>query len=116
MDIDPGLTSLINRGHKNVFAGRRRAGYSGGTGIEHRGELPAGYAVQVLDCLFQQARLDAFAARRPYAIVDLAVLRLELRPADHALCRVEPGAPFVLARRGNAIDAREVAALVGIAV
>src|SRR6185437_846369 len=96
-----------------VLGLRRRRRGAGRRGVEHRLELRRLAAAELLPLLGKRARRRSRRTRRPGTLIGLAVLGLELRPADHPLLRIEPERPIILARRRHLVDEAEEAAFVG---
>src|ERR1700733_10344484 len=115
MDFGPRALAVLRGGDQDVFGVRGGQAGSGGGAIQHAQQFALRGAAEVLDRLGLLARLDAAAAGSPDTVVDLAVLGLELRPADHPLCRVEPESPLILARRRDLVDLAEIATFIGLA-
>src|SRR5436305_590039 len=89
---------------------------AGRRSVQHRLQIAALHAVQILPGLLDSSRSDTGLTGSPNPPVELAILGLERRPADHAFERVEPETPFLRIGGRDLVEKREIAALVGAAV
>ena len=83
-----------------------------GRGIQHRLQTALRHAAECLQGLGLLTRRNPALPWRPCAVVGLAILGLERRPADHPLCWIEPLAPLGLVSRLHLVQPREVATLI----
>src|SRR4051812_45600546 len=112
VDLDPGLAARLDGGDQDVLGRWRGRGRAGRRGVEHGLPPDLARAGRGRDAFGEDPRLDPAGPRRPSARVDLAVLGLELGPADHTFGGIEPEAPLRRVGRGDLVDAAEEAALV----
>src|SRR5215213_9002535 len=112
VNLDPGLAAILDGGDQDILD----LGCGGLStcrgGVKHGQPAHVAGAGCRLDPLGQLLRCDAASPWRPGALIDLAVFGLKLGPADGTLGGVEPEGPLRVIRRGDLVDAAEVAAFI----